>query len=278
MATDPYRIRDFVPDFDSIAAELAARSRGMAGNATIRTDIRYGPRSREVLDLLFPRNPSDGAPLHVFIHGGYWRSGEKSDYHLVAEPVLAAGGIAALVEYDLMPGQRLPVLVDQVRRATRWLQDQASSFGADAARITVSGHSAGAHLASFLAARGPEETATPALPTLKAMLLLSGIYELSDIPASFLRDEAQMTNEEAIAWSPLASSHMKGPKRILAFGEEETPPFHDQAKALHRQLAAEGVETELLSVPAANHMSVVLNLADPHDLLGGQVADLVSTA
>ena len=94
-------------------------------------DIAYGPRPRETIDLLFPERVVRAAPLHVFVHGGYWRSGDKADYRFVAETPLAAGAITALVEYDLMPGQRLPVLVDQVRRALRWLQENAGSFGAD---------------------------------------------------------------------------------------------------------------------------------------------------
>ena len=275
---DPYRIRDFVPDFDAIAAEIGARSRDFSGRITVRADIAYGARPREVLDLVLPANPARGAPLHVFIHGGYWRSGEKADYRLVAEPVLAAGGIAALVEYDLMPGERLPLLVDQVRRAVRWLQEQAPAFGADPARLTVSGHSAGAHLASYLAASGPAEATAPMLPQLKGMFLLSGIYDLSGIPDSFLRHEAEMTAAEATAWSPLTSTQHAGPHRILAFGEDETAPFHDQARALHRQLEAEGMSAELLPVPKANHMNVVLDLADPDGVLGKRVVDLVSAA
>lgn len=275
MKEDPYRIRDFVADFDAIAAQFAARSRALSARVNIRADIAYGTRPREVLDLVFPENPASGAPLHVFVHGGYWRSGEKADYRFVAEPVLAAGGIAALVEYDLMPGQRLPVLVDQVRRAVRWLQHNAPSFGADAGRITVSGHSAGAHLASYLAAQGPRETAAPTSPDIKGMLLLSGIYDLTDIPDSFLRHEAEMTAQEAADWSPLASYHRNGPDRILAFGEDETRPFHDQARALHRRLAADGLSAQLLAVPMTNHMNVVLDLADPDGLLGKQIVNLL---
>lgn len=121
MERDFYRIRDFVHDFDAIAAEFAERSRALERRARIRSDIAYGPRPRETLDLLLPEKQSTDAPLHVFVHGGYWRSGETADYRFVAEPVLAAGGLVALVEYDLMPGQRLPTLIDQVRRAVRWL-------------------------------------------------------------------------------------------------------------------------------------------------------------
>lgn len=275
---DLYRIRDFVPDFDAIAAEFAARSRALSANADMLADIRYGSRHREILDVILPASPRAGAPLHVFVHGGYWRSGEKENYRFVAAPVLAAGGIAALVEYDLMPGERLDVLVSQVRRSVVWLQQHARDFGADPARLSVSGHSAGAHLASFLAATGPAETEAPRLPDLKGLLLISGIYDLSGIPDSFLRDEARMTPTEAQAWSPLTSQQRACPKRIIAFGGDETPPFHEQASEFQARLSNQNNQSRLLSVPGLNHMSVVLDLADPDGELGRCLADMVSSS
>jgi arylformamidase len=273
---DPYLIRDFVDDFDAIAAEFAERSRALSARARMRTEIAYGNRQRETLDLLFPDNVAERAPLHVFVHGGYWRSGEKADYRFVAETPLSTGAITALVEYDLMPGQRLPVLVDQVRRAVLWLQENAASFGADPNRITVSGHSAGAHLSSFLAAKGKAELVDPKLPDIKGLLLLSGIYDLSGIPDSFLRHEAAMTHEEAAAWSPLDASHHPGPTRILAYGGNETPPFLEQAAALDRKIRREGQFSRLLDISGANHMSVVLEMANRNSPLANALAELIS--
>ncbi|MBI1619591.1 alpha/beta hydrolase [Aquamicrobium zhengzhouense] len=272
---DPYLIRDFVDDFDAIAAEFTARSRGLSARTIMRTDVAYGDRPRETLDLLFPDNVANGAPLHVFVHGGYWRSGDKADYRFVAETPLSVGAIVALVEYDLMPGQRLPVLIDQVRRAVLWLQDNAASFGADPTRLTVSGHSAGAHLTSFLAARGAEEAA-PTLPSVKGLLLLSGIYDLSGIPDSFLRAEAQMTHQEAAGWSPLLCEQLSGPNRVIAYGGDETRPFVEQASAFEQKLHANGQHAELLRMPETNHMNVVLALADGDSLLGRSLLDLVN--
>lgn len=273
---DLYRIRDFVPDFDAIAAEFVERSRQLSAKSKLIADIRYGVPGREVLDVILPDNLKVGAPLHVFVHGGYWRSGEKENYRLIATPVFAAGGIAAIVEYDLMPGQRLGVLVDQVRRSILWLQKHAAGFGADPHKITVSGHSAGAHLASFLAARAPGEAERASLPALQEMLLVSGIYDLSGIPDSFLREEAQMTSQEAAAWSPLTATQLPSPRRTIAFGAEETSPFQEQALALSMKLATNNSPAQLLSVPGLNHMSVVLDLADPFGHLGGRVVDMVS--
>lgn len=277
---DLYRIRDFVPDFDAIAAEFVGRSRELSARSELRADIRYGPRRREVLDVILPERPGANAPMHVFVHGGYWRSGEKENYRFVAAPILAAGGVAAFVEYDLMPGSRLDVLVDQVRRGVSWLQQHASDFGADPLRFTVSGHSAGAHLASFLAARGPRELEVEAapLPALRGLLLLSGIYDLSDIPDSFLRDEAKMTATEAEAWSPLTAIPAACPMRLIAFGADETSPFHDQATSLHAMLHSQSQTSRIMNVPHRNHMSIVLELGDPASALGKCLVDMVSAA
>ncbi|MBD0414642.1 alpha/beta hydrolase [Oryzicola mucosus] len=272
---DPYLIRDFVPDFDALAAEFAKRSHALSMRAEMRTDIPYGSRPRETLDVILPDRAKGDLPMHVFIHGGYWRSGEKANYRFVAAPVLAAGGVAAFIEYDLMPGQRLSGLVDQARRAVCWLQAHAADFGASPERITVSGHSAGAHLASYLAATGPQELSSPSLPALRGLLLVSGIYDLSDIPNSFLRDEAEMTAAEAAAWSPLSSQQRPGVQRIIAYGGDETAPFHDQARRLHAVLKSNGEDAEQLSAPGLNHMSVVLDLADPNGILGRRLTDLI---
>ncbi|MDX1188575.1 alpha/beta hydrolase fold domain-containing protein [Sinorhizobium medicae] len=273
---DLYRIRDFVPDFDAIAAEFAERSRALSAETNVLADLRYGSRTREVLDVILPEHPKAGAPLHVFVHGGYWRSGEKENYRFVAKPVLAAGGVAAFIEYDLMPGTRLNVLVDQVRRSVLWLQHHAGDFDADCRRLTVSGHSAGAHLASYLAATGSSETREPSLPSIQGVLFLSGIYDLFGIPNSFLRDEAQMTAAEANAWSPLTSSQHPCPRRIVGYGGDETTPFHDQAMQFQAVLASKNEKAELLAAPGFNHMSVVLDLADPDGLIGRTLHDLVA--
>lgn len=275
---DLYRNRDFIPDFDAVIEETAARSRSLAATARIIRDLSYGRRQRERMDILLPPDPEPGAPLHLFIHGGYWRSGSKEDHHLVAAPVLAVGGVAAIVTYDLMPGTRLGSIVAQVRAAARHLVAMAPELGANPARLTVSGHSAGAHLACYLAGRGPAEKTRPDLPVLRGLLLVSGIYDLSGIPGSFLKDEARMTPEEAQAWSPLASRHDPGPRRILTRGEDETKPFHRQASAMAALLEEGGAKVELRCEAGLNHLTVVQALADPAAPLGQLLGDLVASS
>jgi len=275
---DLYRNRDFIPDFDAIMAETEARSHAFADRSRVERNVRYGETPRQSFDLVFPPEPAPGARLHMFIHGGYWRAGTKETHTLVAAPVVAAGGIAALVGYDLMPQTRLAEIVAQVRAAARHLVDLAPEIGADPQRFTVSGHSAGAHLASLLASRAPGDNLPPDVPTLRGMLLVSGIYDLSDIPGSFLKNEAGMRADEAQAWSPLASQHMRGPLRIITRGEHETAPFQDQAIALDALLTRDAQQTELRTEPGANHLSVVFDLSDPQAALGQRLSALVASS
>lgn len=277
MPQDLYRNRDFIPDFDEIIAETAARSQELARRVDARTDVPYGASPRERMDIIFPPRLAKGAPLHVFIHGGYWRSGSKDAHWLVAAPALAAGAVAAMVTYDLMPGTRLDTIVGQVRAAVRQLVAMAPELGVDAARLTASGHSAGAHLASYLAAIGPEEAAPPELPALRGLLLVSGIYDLTGIPGSFLKDEARMTPAEASAWSPLTSRHLQGPRRIVMLGERETAPFHVQARELASLLERNALEGELRIEAGLNHLSIVHALGDPESSCGRCVSDLIGS-
>src|ERR1700748_486472 len=148
MAIDPFRTRDFIPDFDEIVRELSARSESTRASLRM-TEIAYGLDRSETLDLFFPENLKSPAPVHMFIHGGYWRMFSKRDFSYIADTITAAGAIAAIVDYALMPSVRMAVPVDQVRSAKDWLIAHINEHGGNSARLTASGHSAGAHLCSL---------------------------------------------------------------------------------------------------------------------------------
>jgi acetyl esterase/lipase len=131
-----------------------------------------------------------------------------------------------------MPATRLDVIVKQIAAAALHLVAIAPGLGADPARFTVSGHSAGARLACYLAGHGLQEPARPPLPPVRGLFLVIGIYDLSGIPDSFLKSEAKMTAQEAEAWSPMTSDHDPMPRRIITRGEAETRTFHEQAEAM----------------------------------------------
>jgi arylformamidase len=159
---DPFEIRRHVPRFEEHVADYDVASEATRRRLPSRPNVAYGDGTDEKLDLFFPESKRAGAPMpiHMFVHGGYWRAQSKERYAFVADTIVEAGAIAALIDYTLMPKARMADLVDQTRRAARWLTTNAASFGGDAAAFSASGHSAGGHLASYLLARGPHEAQT----------------------------------------------------------------------------------------------------------------------
>ena len=268
---DPFRIRDHVADFEDFVRQYRERSKATIETLSSRRDVAYGPGRDERLDLYFPARATGRAPVHLFVHGGYWRAFSKDDYAFVADAITAAGAVAAIIDYSLMPGTRMATLVEQVQRASQWLAENAASFGGDDARLTISGHSAGGHLAAMACLPGAGDF------RIRAALLLSGLYELAPLAASFLQDEIHLTPEEIESFSPLRFPGNSATRFILAVGEKETKPFHQQARDYLSHLRREACEAELVTLKGEHHMSVVLSLGTPGSTCARQLARLIES-
>lgn len=253
MPKDPFRTRDHVADFDDIVADIVARSTATRTTLPMAGDLAYGKHPAEKLDLFFPPSRGSSLPVHIFIHGGYWRMFSKTDYSYIADTVTKAGAIAVIVDYALMPDVRMAAIVEQVRRAKQWVLDNIASYGGDPGRISVSGHSAGAHLATFLF-----ETPTPA--RIHAALLLGGLYDLTPLQTSFLEPLIGITDEETAAFTPMSRRHQPETAVTILVGDQETPPFHQQAADFAARLRAQGLTVSKVCLHDRNHMDSVRDL------------------
>jgi acetyl esterase/lipase len=100
-----------------------------------------------------PGESSDRSrPLVLWIHGGGWVAGSPEQIATYTEVLAAQGFTVASLDYALAPEQRYPTPVQQAVAALDYLLDHASEYGADATRVFVGGDSAGAQLASQVAA------------------------------------------------------------------------------------------------------------------------------
>jgi len=261
--SDPFMIRAHVPDWEASVADYRAATAATRANHPHWRTQAYGDGADETVDLYFPAGGvAEPGPIHMFVHGGYWRAFSKDDNAFVADAVNAAGAIAAIPDYSLMPGARMATLVDQTRRAARWLSEHAASFGGDARRLSASGHSAGGHLAAYLVARGPHERGVELAPV-RAVALISGLYDLAPIAQSYLQPELQLTSAEIADWSPLDARFSAAAHVQLLVGARETPPFHQQAAALKARLDAQGVRSDLATVADEDHMTIVREFGRP---------------
>jgi hypothetical protein len=141
-----YNNRALVPEHAEHFRRWAAWSSDATRSQQRELDVRYGGGPNEHLDI-FPAAPQSGAPVLVFIHGGYWRSLDKRDHAFVAPPFTREGACVVVPNYALCPAVTVPQIVLQMVQALAWTWRNIKRFGGDPDRITVVGHSAGGHLA-----------------------------------------------------------------------------------------------------------------------------------
>ena len=233
-----------------------------------RIGVPYGPTRAERVDI-FPAG--EGAPVHIFIHGGYWRRFAAADFSFVAEALVAAGTTAVIVDYALCPVVTIDEIVRQVRAAIAWTWTNASTFEGDRDRITLSGHSAGGHLtARALATDWPGDYDLPP-GIIKKALAISGLFDLAPFPYSWLQPSLQLSWEQVLRQSPIRCLPDTSPPLAIAVGAAELAEFRRQASTFHALRAERGLPGIHLEVSGCNHFTVLTMLADR---TGGLAADL----
>ena len=198
-----YNLVQAVPDAGAIADGWAARSEDARAALDGALGVRYGPTRAEYVDIFPPAGAAGPSPAHVFIHGGYWRRFGARDFSFVARPLVARGAVVAVVNYALCPEVSVGEILRQCRAALAWVHDRIADYGGDPARISVSGHSAGGHLAAMaLATDWPGVYGRPA-DLIKAAVPISGVFDLAPIPYTFVQPWVQLGWDEVRTLSPM---------------------------------------------------------------------------
>ena len=102
------------------------------------------------LDIIRPNNKKL-LPALIMIHGGGWRSGDKSMELPMAQQIALNGYVTIPVEYRLSTEALYPAAVNDIKTAIRWLKVNANQYGIDTLRIAIEGESAGGQLATLVA-------------------------------------------------------------------------------------------------------------------------------
>lgn len=248
----PRRQTDMTVLFRQWSSQGAAFQRAYGG-----LDLAYGTSADETLDLYRPPG-IEGAPVWVFVHGGYWQASDKVQHAQFASGMLRAGFAVAMPNYGLAPETPLEQSGGQVVRCLDFLMREAEALGLDAGQIHLAGHSAGAHLAAMAA------TAADAR-RVSSLLLLSGLFDLAPLGAIPLGRLLGLHEQaRARALSPM---HRPAPECpvALAYGERESAAFADQSARMARAWRA----GEPQVVAGAHHFNMLDDLRD-----GGPLLDL----
>lgn len=214
-------------------------------------DVPYGPTREETLDI-FPADTAN-APLFVFLHGGYWRALASKDFSCVALGLQPLGITTVVVNYALCPRVTIDEITRQVRAAVAWTHHHIGSYGGDASRMALGGHSAGAHLTAMcLHTRWQEDYGLPQDP-IAAAVLVSGIYDIAPLRYSYLQPMIQLDEGVIRRNSPQFLMRVCQTPIWVNWGDQESPEFARQSASFHAAWRSLGNQSELSAMTDADH-------------------------
>lgn len=224
--------------------------------AEVRVDIGYGKRDSERFDLYLPSDRPRNLPFAAFVHGYTWGQAMRADSGYPAKAIHHQGAAFVAIGFDAIPTADLASQVDQVRRAWRYLVENAARFGLDPARGHLLGHASGAHLAA-LAAFDPQ-TPPPA-----SVVLLSGIYDLEPVRVSARHEHLNLDPQTATRLSPIRCIPVAGPRILVAWGDGEPDGSRRQSQDFARACKGRGLRVSERVLHGRNHLDTSLALANP---------------
>jgi arylformamidase len=231
-------------------------------------DIAFGPTRAETLDI-FPAasDAPGGAPVFVFVHGGYWRALSSKDFSGVALGLHARGITTVVLNYALCPFVTIDEIVRQVRAAVAWTVRHIAEFGGDPARIGVGGHSAGGHLTAMCMQTAWARDYGLDQDPIKAALMVSGIYDIAPLQYSYLQPMIQLDAGCIRRNSPAFSARPCPAPAWITWGGNESPEFARQSALMHAAWGAQGNRSELRPIEGADHFSVIAGFESPRSAL-----------
>ncbi|MFE6360305.1 alpha/beta hydrolase fold domain-containing protein [Streptomyces sp. NPDC057806] len=225
------------------------------------------------LDLWLPAEPREPVPVIVYLHGGGWRTGTRTDMgprfrHWRPSPFarLAQAGFAvASLDYRLSGEALYPAQLEDVTAAKAWLNARAAELGLDTDRTVAWGESAGAHLAALLALTTP----------VSGCIAWYGPTDLTTLPAQSrpgAYDPADPTTREALligaavaaapdrarAASPVTHVTADAPPFLILHGTDDALIPLAQGEQLATALREAGADVDFRPVPGADHAWVGL--------------------
>jgi pectinesterase len=172
----------------------------------IKNVVYASPGNRDLhIDLFIPSERKEKYPAVLIIHGGGWRSGNKSMEWPTAQKIAEHGYVAAAVEYRPSPEAKYPAAIHDLKLAIKWLRAHAAKYNIDPNRIAVTGCSSGGELAAFLGVTGDlkkfEDTTSISnySSRVQAVIDIDGILDFTD-PAESGKDAIISNPSAGKAW------------------------------------------------------------------------------
>ncbi|MBY0589364.1 alpha/beta hydrolase [bacterium] len=242
----------------------------------IKRNLVYAtPADRELLlDAYVPKGEGP-FPGVLVIHGGSWKTGDKSQLSGYAMKLAARGLASFAINYRLAPEFKHPCQIDDCRAALRWIEQNAGQYHVDADRLGAIGYSAGAHLAFLLGVAGDQKSPKDPVHVWKGdsttgrrlRAVVAGgspcdftvVKEKSKTLVDFLGGTQQDVPILYVDASPRFYISEDDPPILFFHGKADALVTIKGPQIMVEEFKSKGVPAELVEIDRADHITAAMN-------------------
>jgi len=207
------------------------------------------------LDIYKQKSLTEAAPVLIFIHGGSWAKGKRSDYLPYLLDYAQKGYVCVTVSYRLAGLAHYPAAVQDVQDAVHWIREHAAVHMINPEKIALIGGSAGGHLAMMV---GYADEAKD-----RKVQAVVNLYGPADLTTEYARNRDECLNFLGESYQDRPDLYRHASPRTHITGDD--PPtliFHgtidslvpvSQSDSLHSWLDRAGVPNEYHSLKGWPH-------------------------
>ncbi|MFO7808278.1 alpha/beta hydrolase [Guyparkeria sp.] len=230
-------------------------------SVTVTKDVIFDAERDLALDVYRPIE-AQGAPLVVFFWGGSWQTGDRSTYAFLGRTLASRGFVVMIPDYRVYPEVRYPDFLYDSARAVAWARAHAHDHGADPARLSLMGHSAGAYNVAMLVTDDRYlEAVGGARDWVVSWAGLAGPYDflpLNDAKLERIFEPADpLESSQPINWVD-----GEVPPTLLVVSDDDPVVDPRNTERMAERLERVGVSVELLRVDNLRHAGVVVSLSN----------------
>jgi acetyl esterase/lipase len=225
----------------------------------IHRDLAYGADARQMLDLYIPARLTAPAPVLLYFYGGSWQSGSRAHYRFLGQAFASRGVIVAVADYRLFPPSCFPDFIEDGALALRFIHTNIAGHGGDPARIFLAGHSAGAYIATMLAANATYLNAAKASPEWIAGIIgIAGPYDFLPLRDPKLIEIFHGKNDPNT--QPIHFVDRPLPPMLLLHGSKDKTVSPRNATRMATKLRSVNSPVEVIVYPGLGHIAIILAL------------------
>lgn len=236
----------------------------------VEKDIAFGNNPRNTMDIYYPKSKNEQTettPVIVFIYGGSWNRGEKSEYEFVGRKLASLGYITMLPNYRVYPEVTYPdFLFDGAKSISTLLtQLKTAKFQTlnPSNKIVLMGHSAGAYNAAMLAMddRWLAQENLNRNDLVEGLIGMAGAYNIYPIGVPEVRPVFNHPNYPEKSQPIDYVTNSKVPTLLLAPETDELVSLEKNTYTLAKALGEAGTPNQLVTVEGTDHISLIGTLS-----------------